>query len=134
MFPARIQLSKRTWDRLQYLQTKTSLTPNVLARTAITLALRDARTATINEARPDQTHVINRDVLFGDQVTEYEALLKQFCADKAVDSDIQSIIRSLIDSGLHKLGHVKSLIDLRQNFKKQTDSRFHHFNTPSKRL
>lgn len=118
MFPARIQLSKKTWDRLQYLQTKTSLTPNVLARTAITLALRDARTATINEARPDQTHVINRDVLFGDQVTEYEALLKQFCADKAVDSDIQSIIRSLIDSGLHKLGHVKSLIDLRQNFTK----------------
>ena len=82
MFPARIYLSKKTWDRLQYLQTKTRLTPNVLARIAISLALRDIRTATVNEDKPEETHVINREVLFGEQEKVYEALVRQFCADR----------------------------------------------------
>jgi len=116
MFPTRIQLSKKTWDRLQFLQTKTRLTPNVLARTAISLALRDTRTATINDTRPEQVHVINRDVLFGDQDHAYEALIKQFCSEQGVDTDPQNIIRSLIDSGLHKMGHIKNLIDMHSIF------------------
>ncbi|WP_206477972.1 DndE family protein [Halomonas sp. KRD171] len=116
MIPFRIQLSKKTWDRLQYMQTKTRLTPNVLARMAISLALRDIHTAAINESKPEQVHVINRDVLFGDQEKVYEALLRQFCAEQGVDSDIQGILRSLIDSGLHKMGHVKRISDLRSFF------------------
>nr|WP_298055677.1 DndE family protein [uncultured Halomonas sp.] len=118
MIPFRIQLNKKTWDRLQYMQTKTRLTPNVLARMAISLALRDIRTAKINESKPDQVHVINRDVLFGDQEKVYEALLRQFCAEQGIDSDIHDILRSLIDSGLHKMGHVKSLLDMRTFFTK----------------
>ncbi|MBO6813111.1 MULTISPECIES: DndE family protein [Marinobacter] len=116
MFPTRIQLSKRTWDRLQYLQTKTQLTPNVMARIAMSLALRDIRTASIIENKPEQTHVINRDVLFGDHEKEYEALIRQFCSEQKVKTDIQDIIRYLIDDGLHKLGHVKSLLDLKALF------------------
>lgn len=116
MFPTRIQLSKQTWDRLQFLQTKTRLTPNVLARTAIALALRDTRTATINDTRPEQAHIINRDVLFGDQEKVYEVLIQQFCSEQKIEADYQSIIRSLIDSGLHKMGHVKKLSDLRAVF------------------
>lgn len=116
MFPPRIQLSKKTWDRLQYMQTKTRLTPNVLARIAIVLALRDTHTATINESKPEQTHVINRDVLFGDQVNVYEALISQFCAEQKIDTDIQDIIRSLIDVGLHKMGHIKSISDFKKTF------------------
>ncbi|AMQ88774.1 DndE family protein [Marinobacter sp. LQ44] len=120
MFPTRIQLSKKTWDRLQFLQTKTRLTPNVLARTAIALALRDTRTATINDTRPEQVHVINRDVLFGDQEKVYEVLIQQFCSEQKVEADYQSIIRSLIDSGLHKMGHVKKLLDLKTFFMADT--------------
>lgn len=116
MFPTRIQLSKKTWDRLQFLQTKTRLTPNVLARTAISLALRDTHTATINASKPDQIHVINRDVLFGDHENEYASLIQQFCEEQSVSADTQSVVRSLIDSGLHKMGHVKSLVDLRTFF------------------
>jgi DNA sulfur modification protein DndE len=119
MFPTRIQLSKKTWDRLQYLQTKTQLTPNVMARIAMSLALRDIRTASINENKPEQTHVINRDVLFGDQEREYEALIRQFCSEQGIEADIQDIIRSLIDNGLHKVGHTKNLSDLRQAFQSQ---------------
>lgn len=118
MFPTRIQLSKRTWDRLQYLQTKTRLTPNVLARTAIALALRDTRTATINESKPEQVHVINRDVLFGDQEKAYEVLVQQLCSEQGIDIDYQSIVRSLIDTGLHKMGHVKNLSDMGTFFAK----------------
>jgi DNA sulfur modification protein DndE len=116
MFPSRIRLSKKTWDRLQYMQTKTRLTPNVLARAAISLALRDIRTATINEIKPEQIHIINRDVLFGDQERIYETLIRQFCAEQGVDSDIEDILRSLIDSGLHKMGHVKNLLDMHTFF------------------
>lgn len=116
MFPTRINLSKSTWDRLQYLQTRTRLTPNVIARISIALALRDIRTATINESKPGSTHVINRDVLFGDHERVYEALVRQFYAEQKITADIQDVIRSLIDSGLHKLGHMKSLSDLQVLF------------------
>lgn len=122
MFPTRIQLSKKTWDRLQYLHTRTRLTPNILARMAITLALRDTRTATINEVKPDLAHTINRDVLFGDQEDAYETLIRQFCSDKHVDADMQAVLRSLIDSGLHKMGHVKSLLDMHTLFHPTTDT------------
>lgn len=118
MFPTRIHLSKKTWDRLQYMQTKTRLTPNVLARAAISLALRDIRTATINEAKPDQVHVINRDVLFGDHEKVYEALLRQFCSEQQIEPDIQDVVRSLIDNGLHKIGHVKNILDLKAIFER----------------
>lgn len=116
MFPSRIYLSKKTWDRLQYMQTKTRLTPNVIARIAISLSLRDTRTASINDNKPEETHVINRDVLFGDQEKAYEALIRQFCAEQAVEADIHDIVRSLIDSGLHKMGHVKNLLDMHTFF------------------
>lgn len=116
MFPTRINISKATWDRLQYLQTKTRLTPNVLARIAISMALRDIRTASINETKPAATHVINRDVLFGDHERVYEALIRQFCAEQNIAADIQDVIRSLIDNGLHKLGHIKTLSDFQQIF------------------
>lgn len=119
MIPFRIQLSKKTWDRLQYMQTRTRLTPNIIARMAISLALRDIQTAAINESKPDQIHVINRDVLFGDQEKVYEALLRQFCVEQGIDSNIQDIIRSLIDSGLHKMGHVKNLLDIHSFFTQQ---------------
>ncbi|PMR70408.1 DndE family protein [Halomonas heilongjiangensis] len=116
MFPTRIHLNKKTWDRLQYLQTKTRLTPNVIARVAITLALRDTRTASISDSHPDQTHIINRDVLFGEHEQSFQAMIRQFLWEQNISSDIQAVIRSLIDSGLHKLGHVQSLSGLAENF------------------
>ncbi|MAL94588.1 MAG: hypothetical protein CME40_05900 [Haliea sp.] len=116
MFPTRIHLSKKTWDKLQYIQSKTRLTPNLIARIAIGLALRDVRTASINQTRPEQTHVINKDVLFGDQEKAYEALIRQFCAEQGVHADIQEVVRSLIDNGLHKMGHLKTFSDLSHIF------------------
>lgn len=112
MLPTRIQLSKKTWDKLQYLQTQTRLTPNITARLAINLALRDIRTATLNMMQPEQTHTINKDVLFGEQERVYEAMIKQFYHEQNIDADIQAVIRSLIDSGLHKLGHLRKFSDL----------------------
>jgi len=116
MFPTRIHLSKKTWDRLQYLQTKTRLTPNVIARIAMSLALRDIRTASVNENKPEQYHVINRDVLFGEHEKAYEALIHQFCSEQKINADIQDVVRSLIDNGLHKIGHVKTFSDISNIF------------------
>jgi len=116
MLPTRIQLNKKTWDKLQYLQTQTRLTPNITARLAINLALRDIRTATVNTSYPENTHTINRDVLFGEHEKAYETMIRQFYHEQNIEADIQHVIRSLIDSGLHKLGHIKSLSDLRAIF------------------
>lgn len=116
MLPTRIQLSKKTWDRLQYLQTQTRITPNITARVAICMALRDIRTATINTSKPEQTHTINRDVLFGEHDRTYEAMIRQFTHEQNVEADIQAVIRSLIDTGLHKLGHLKKFSDLKSVF------------------
>ena len=116
MFPARIYLNKKTWDRLQYLQSKTQLTPNIIARIAIILALRDTRTATINTSPAEETHQINKEVLFGEHEPTFEVMIHQFRYEQDIDSDIQAIIRSLIDSGLHKLGHLQSLSGLSRVF------------------
>lgn len=116
MFPTRIQLSKKTWDRLQYLQTRTKLTPNITARLAITIALRDVKKATINENKPEQLHTINRDTLFGEHEAAYAALIKQFCAEQKITADINDVIRSLVDNGLHKIGHLKTFSDLKTIF------------------
>src|SRR5690606_12641988 len=88
----------------------------ISARIAIAMAIRDTRSAFINESKPEQAHVINRDVLFGEHEKAYEALIRQFCAEQNIQCDIQDVIRSLIDSGLHKLGHVKKLSDLKTTF------------------
>ncbi|MEQ3778305.1 MAG: DndE family protein [Alcanivorax sp.] len=116
MLPTRIQLNKKTWDKLQYLQTQTRITPNIMARLAINLALRDTRTATVNTSQPDQTHTINRDVLFGEHEKAYETMIRQFYHEQGIESDIQQVIRSLIDSGLHKLGHLRKFSDIQSLF------------------
>jgi DNA sulfur modification protein DndE len=117
MLPTRVLLSKKTWDRLQYLQTQTKLTPNITARIAIAMALRDIRSATINHSKPEQTHPINRDVLFGEHDRVYEAMIKQFCYQQNIEADIQTVIRSLVDNGLHKLGHLRKFSDLQTIFR-----------------
>tara|TARA_R100000900_G_scaffold22441_3_gene18000 strand:- start:13492 stop:13659 length:168 start_codon:yes stop_codon:yes gene_type:complete len=54
--------------------------------------------------------------LFGDQEKAYEALIRQFCAEQGVHADIQEVVRSLIDNGLHKMGHLKTFSDLSHIF------------------
>lgn len=112
MFPTRIQLSKRTWDKLQYIQSQTRITPNISARIAMALALRDGHKTSVITIAPVEIHVINRDVLFGEHEAAYSALIRQFCHDHKVTADIQSVVRSLIDNGLHMMGHIKRLSDL----------------------
>ena len=116
MLPARVHLSKKSWDRLQYLQTQTRLTPNITARIAINLALRDTRMASVNTAQPEQTHTINKDVLFGEFEHVYAAMIRQFYYEQKIDTDVQNVIRSLVDAGLHKLGHLRRFSDLKTLF------------------
>jgi DNA sulfur modification protein DndE len=41
MIPNRIKLSKKATDKLRFLKTKTGLTPNILSRIAVMLAIRE---------------------------------------------------------------------------------------------
>ena len=41
MLPNRIKLSKKATDKLRYLKSKTGLTPNILSRIAIMLAIKE---------------------------------------------------------------------------------------------
>lgn len=112
MLPNRVALSTKVTDKLKYLKTQTGVTPNVLSRIAIGLALRDG-TSLVNAGVSDHDgQVLNRDVLFGDYADVYDALLSQYIAENDIDMPISEVITALIEIGCFKMGHVKNVQDL----------------------
>ena len=108
MLPNRIKLSKNSTDKFRYLKMSTGLTPNILARVAIMLALKDG--GSIANLAPDaEGQELNKSVLFGDHEHVYEAMIKQFIRDTSETRSISQVISSLIEIGVHKMGHIKDL-------------------------
>ena len=86
----------------------TGLTSNILARVAIMLALRDG--SNITNITPDTDgQELSKSVLFGDHEHVYEAMIKQFIYKTRDTRSISQVISSLIEIGVHKMGHVKDL-------------------------
>jgi len=108
MLPNRIKLSKNSTDKFRYLKMSTGLTPNILARVAIMLALRDG--SNIININPDTDgQELNKSVLFGDHEHVYEVMIKQFIHKTKDTRTISQVISSLVETGAHKMGHVKDL-------------------------
>ncbi len=57
-----------------------------------------------------QKHI--KSVLFGGHAHVYEVMINQFIHDNNIDQPMQQIIASLVEVGVHKMGHVKNLSDL----------------------
>lgn len=112
VFPHKFKISASSTAKLKFLKSKTGLTPNILSRFAIALALADENglgNASVSDLDGQE---FNAPTLFGENLDIYEALLRQFTYQSALEWDPVRHIASLIEVGLHKMGHVRSLKDV----------------------
>lgn len=111
-FPHKFRVSATSTAKLKYLKSKTGLTPNILCRYAVLLALAEGRglgNASVSDLEGQE---FNAPTLFGENLDIFEALLKQFVCDSELDWDPVRHVASLVEVGLHKMGHVRSLKDV----------------------
>ncbi len=110
MIPARIKLSKQATDKLRYLKSKTGLTPNILSRIAIMLAIREGSNlsnAGIGDMNGGQE--LNDTTLFGEYIAVYDVLINQYISENKLSLSVADTIVAMIEIGIHKMGHIKQL-------------------------
>jgi len=112
MLPRSITLSKVATDKLRSMKASTGLTPNILARVAIMLAIKDGSSLANASVGDAEGQILSKDVLFGEYTDVYEVLLNQYVHGADNDCSLSEIIPSLIEAGVHKMGHIKSINDL----------------------
>lgn len=116
-FPHKFRVSASSTAKLKFLKSKTGLTPNILCRFAIALALADENglgNASVSDLEGQE---FNAPTLFGDHLDIYEALLRQFTHESDLSWDPTRHVASLVEVGLHKMGHVRSIKDVAQLIK-----------------
>ena len=112
MLPRSITLSKVATDKLRSMKGSTGLTPNILSRVAIMLAIKDGSSTTNASVGDAEGQTLSKDVLFGEHTEVYEVLLNQYVHDTNNECSLAEIIPSLIEAGVHKMGHIKCINDL----------------------
>ena len=113
MIPNRIKLSKKATDKLRFLKTKTGLTPNILSRIAIMLAIReggDLSNAGVGIMEGGQE--LNDTTLFGEHIYLYDILINQYIYDKQLNLTVGETIVALVEIGIFKMGHIRELEQL----------------------
>jgi len=108
MIPSRIKLSKKATDKLRYLKMKTGLTPNILSRIAIMLAIREEgnlSNAGVGDMEGGQE--LNDTTLFGEHLAVYDILINQYRLDKKIVLNTNETIVAMIEIGVHKMGHIR---------------------------
>ena len=112
MLPNRVKLSTKSTDKFRYLKSKTGLTPNILARIAMMLALKEGSNLSNAGVADNDGQDLNKSVLFGDYEDVYDVMINQYMHDYDVDMNIQQTIVALIEVGVHKMGHLKSVEEI----------------------
>lgn len=107
--PNRVRLSLHATERLKLLKGWTGLTPNILARIAIMLVIRDNTSLDNAGLQDTDGQELNKSVLFGDHSDTYEILLSQYFHDQDITHSPQSVIASIVEIGVHKIGHVRTI-------------------------
>ncbi|MCO7543262.1 DndE family protein [Stutzerimonas nitrititolerans] len=113
-FPHKFKVSSASTDKLRYLKSKTGLTPNILCRFAICNALKDTTgvgNASVSDLNGQE---FNSPTLFGEHMDIYELLLRQFMFEHNIEDDPVRCVAALVEIGLHKMGHVRSLKEVVQ--------------------
>ena len=113
MIPNRIKLSKKATDKLRYLKTKTGLTPNILSRIAIMLAIKEGgnlSNAEVGDMEGGQE--LNDTTLFGEHIYLYDILINQYIEDKQLNLSVTETIVAMVEVGVFKMGHIKQLEQL----------------------
>lgn len=112
MLPNRVRLSQKATDKLRNLKSATGLTPNILARIAIMLAIKDAtglRNAGVGDHDGQE---LSQSILFGEHVAVYDVMINQYIHDHQLDLSHAHTIAAMVEEGIHKMGHIKKLDDL----------------------
>jgi DNA sulfur modification protein DndE len=112
MLPNRIRLSTKVTNKMQYIKSKTGITPNILSRIAIMLAIKEGSNLKNAGAADFEGQVLDKSVLFGEHAEVYDVLINQYIHDYSIEYDIQKTVASLVEIGVHKMGHVKNLVDI----------------------
>lgn len=113
MLPNRVKLSKKATSKLRHIKSQTGLTPNIVARIALMLAIKeggDLSNAGVGEL--DGGQELNTSTLFGEYIYFYDVLIHQYIHDKDLNLSISETIVAMIEIGVHKLGHIKQLEQL----------------------
>ena len=108
--PSRVRVSEAASNHLAYLKSKTQLTPNILARIALTVSL---------NSNFDHRHLspvcdgleFNLSTLLGDQTLTYELLLLSESGASSVEELTMALV-SHIENGVSYLRTSKSLNSL----------------------
>lgn len=112
MLPNRVKLSKTATDKLRNIKMQTGVTPNIAARVAIMLSLKDGSSLKNINASDSDGQELNKSVLFGDHEDVYDVLIHQYIHEHNVKQPIQKTVSLLVEAGVHKMGHIKCLSDL----------------------
>lgn len=112
MLPSRVTLSRVVTDKFRNLKGLTGLTPNILARVSIMLALRDGSSLKNASVADTEGQVLNRDVLFGEYADVYDVLIRQYATKIGIEEIDADFIAALVEAGAHKIGHLKNVSDI----------------------
>jgi DNA sulfur modification protein DndE len=113
VIPNRIKLSKNATNKLRFLKSKTGLTPNILSRIAIMLAIREEgnlSNAGVGDMEGGQE--LNDTTLFGEYIYLYDILINQYIHDKQLGLSVGETIVAMIEVGVFKMGHIRHLEQL----------------------
>jgi len=112
MLPNRIKLSKKATDKLRHIKGQTGLTPNILSRIAIMLAIKEGSNLLNACVNDNDGQEINDATLFGEYIYVYDVLINQYIHYNNISMGVTETIVALIEVGVHKMGHVKRLEQL----------------------
>ena len=112
MLPNRVKFSQKSTDKLRYMKSKTGVTPNILSRIAIMMALKESGNLANAGVSDNDGQELNKSVLFGEYEDVYDVMIHQYVNDNNIDLSIQETIAALVEVGVHKMGHVRQLEDL----------------------
>ena len=110
--PPRIYISKTATDKLRNIKQLTKVNNNVLCRIAMMIAINSESTLKNAGVGDADGQEFTRDLLFGEHIDTYEIIIRQYMADNDVDLSFAVTIAALVEIGVHKFSHVRSLEQL----------------------
>ena len=112
MLPTSIKVSKRSEQRLRTIAGYTGLNRNALARIAIMLSINEGSNLANAGVADYQGQEFNQFLLFGEHSEVYDVIINQYIHDKEIDLSVKQSIVAMIEVGLFKMGHIRSLADV----------------------
>jgi len=116
MLPTSVKVSKRSEQKLKTISGYTGLNRNALARIAISLAIKEGSNLANAGVADYQGQEFNQFLLFGEHIEVYDVMINQYIHDKEIELSVKQAIVAMIEVGLFKMGHIRSLGDVQSVF------------------